>query len=81
MKTNDAHSRLPGLEVGYQYEVKQDPEVGYYVDVEILCYRFNGPGNRSAESGKKQRQSSDPPILAEEIRQAFENEASRWLGT
>jgi hypothetical protein len=77
----DAHSRLPGLEVGYQYEVKQDREVGYYIDVEILCYRYNG---REIDQQRVEKYSGNraiAPMLAEEIRQALENDASRGLGS
>jgi len=76
----DAHSRLPGLEVGYQYEVKEDSEVGYYIDVDVLCYRYNGREIDQQRLEKYSANRSILPMLAEEIRQALENDASRWLG-
>jgi hypothetical protein len=77
----DAHSRLPGLEVGFQYELKQDHEVGYDIDVEILCYRYNG---REIDQRRVEEYSANrtiAPTLTEEIRQALENDASHWFGS
>ena len=77
----DAHSRLPGLEVGYHYELKRDPEVGCNIDVEILCYRYNG---REIDQRRVEEYSANraiAPMLTEEIRQALENDASHWFGS
>ena len=77
----DAHSRLPGLEVGYQYEIKQNAEVGCYIDVDLLCYRYNGRGIDQQRLEKYSANRSIVPMLAEEIRQALEDDASRWFGS
>ena len=77
----DASSRLPGLEVGYQYEIKQDSEVGHYIDVEVLCYRHNG---REIDQQTLEKYSADRsivPMLVAEIREALENDANRWFGS
>lgn len=75
----DAHSRLPGLEVGYQYGLKRDSEVGYYIDVEILCYRYNGCEIDQQRLEKYSANKAIAPMLTEEIRQSLENDASGWL--
>jgi hypothetical protein len=77
----DAHSRLPGLEVGYQYEIKQAAEVGYYIDVEVLCYRYNGREIDQQRLEKYSANRSIVPMLTEEIRQALEDDAGRWFGS